>query len=363
MKILHCASHSQEEIIRESITILKKGGLIIVPSDTVYGIAVDATNHEAVEKLIRLKSRPPGKAISVFCGSMNLLLQQVEVSESQEKTLQNILPGPFTVVLTSRHCVDQLLEAENGTLGVRLPEYDLVNKLVTEFGNPVTATSANRAGQSPHYSIQALLNTLSDEKQGLIDLVIDAGNLPQRKPSTVVDMTSDNLKVLREGDFSSFLQPAGDTQEFDSQSEEETQKIAHNIIKENYMLAKDKPLVFIFTGTLGSGKTIFTKAIAEYIGVDNIISPTYVIYYEYEAKTEPVKKLVHIDLFNIKEESEFKHLGLNEFYKPGNILSIEWGEKSEFLLKELQSISNCIQIDIKYTSQTSRHITVRKYFL
>ncbi|MBP9815882.1 threonylcarbamoyl-AMP synthase [Candidatus Woesebacteria bacterium] len=349
--------------LHEALKVLKNGGLVIVPSDTVYGVAVDATNENAVKKLIEFKSRPPGKAISVFCGSIERLQEYVEVSGSQENIINELLPGPYTLVLTSKHKVSSLLEAENGTLGVRVPQADFVNELVNAFDRPITATSANRAGQSPHYSVEALLNSLSEEKKKLIDYIVDAGKLPQRKPSTVVDMTSDSLEILREGDFSAFLQPPHKQEEFDSNSEEETQKIAYRIIEENYTFAKEKPLVFIFTGTLGAGKTVFTKSIATFLGIDNVVSPTYVIYYEYEAKKEPVKNFIHIDLFNVKEESEFKHLGLNEFYKSGNILSIEWGEKSGFLLKELQNISNCIQIDIKYTSSSSRHITVKTYFV
>ena len=138
--------------LHEALKVLKNGGLVIVPSDTVYGVAVDATNENAVKKLIEFKSRPPGKAISVFCGSIDRLMEYVDVSASQKNVIKELLPGSYTLVLASKHKVSSLLEAENGTLGVRVPQSDFVNELVNAFGRPITATSANRAGQSPHYS-------------------------------------------------------------------------------------------------------------------------------------------------------------------------------------------------------------------
>ncbi|KXK12239.1 MAG: Threonylcarbamoyl-AMP synthase [Microgenomates bacterium OLB23] len=235
---------------------MQQGGLVIVPSDTVYGVSVDATNQEAVKKLINFKSRPPGKAISVFCGTIERLKEYVEVSPAQEKLLHKLLPGPYTMVMHSKHKVNALIEAENGTLGVRIPDADFANDLVNAYNAPITATSANKAGQSPHYSVDALLNSLSDEKKQLIDLIVDAGKLPIRKPSTVIDMTKDEMKVLREGDFTSLLQLQGSREELDSESEEETKNIARALIEKNYMRAKHKPLVFIFSGTLGAGKTV-----------------------------------------------------------------------------------------------------------
>ncbi len=362
MKTLHLTEKNKEKIIIEAKKILSEGGLIIVPSDTVYGVSVDATNQMAVEKLINFKSRPPGKAISVFCGSVERLKKYVEVSKAQEKLINKLLPGPYTLVLQSTHKVNQLIEAENGTLGVRIPDADFANALVNAYDKPVTATSANRAGQSPHYSIEALLNSLSEEKKQLIDLIIDAGKLPIRKPSTVVDMTQDEMAVLREGDFTSLLQLQGDKEEYDSSNEEETQHIANELIKRHYTRAQDKPLIFIFSGTLGAGKTVFVKSMAKYLGINDVVSPTFVVYYDYDVDNKVVKKFIHVDLYRLKENEEFKHLGLQEYLKAGHIMCIEWSEKSEEFLQQINKSALFIYVDIAYTGAQSRHITIQKNF-
>lgn len=362
MKIVSLTKKNTTSVIDEAVRILHEGGLVIVPSDTVYGVSVDAKNEKAVKKLIQFKSRPPGKAISVFCGNIDRLKKYVEVSPSQNTLIEKLLPGPFTLVLQSLHEVDPLIESENGTLGVRIPENDFVNELVNTYDMPITATSANRAGQSPHYSIEALLNSLSEEKKSLIDLIIDAGSLPHRKPSTVVDMTKDTLSVLREGDFGPLMQLKGNKEEFESESEAETAQIARTTIEKYYVCAKEKPLVFVFTGTLGAGKTVFVKSMATFLGVSDVVSPTFVIYYEYDVAKNPVYKLIHADLYRIKEASEFEHLGLEEYIKPGHVVCIEWSEKSELFLSKYIEDINCVYVDIEYTGEASRHITIQKNF-
>ncbi len=363
MKILSLTTKNKDEVIDQALKIFHNDGLVIVPSDTVYGVSVDACNEKAVQKLIYFKSRPPGKPISVFVGTMQRLQKFVETSPSQIAILSSLLPGPYTLVLPSLHNTSQLLESEQGTLGVRIPENDLVNELVNSYGTPLTATSANRAGQSPHYSVDALLNALSDEKKSMIDLIIDAGKLPQRKPSTVVDMTKDTLSILREGDFGTLLQLQSEKEEYDSKSEEDTKTIASNVIEKYYARAKEKPLVFVFTGTLGAGKTVFVKSMATFLGVEKVVSPTFVIYYDYDAHKDPVKKFIHADFYRLKDTSEFDHLGIEEFLKPGNVMCIEWSEKSEEFLNKFNNAMNCVSINIDYTGESSRHITIQKNFV
>jgi L-threonylcarbamoyladenylate synthase len=238
--------------------VLKQGGLVIFPSDTVYGLLVDATNEEAVKKLIAFKNRPPGKAISVFV-TERFLNEHVTVNDSQQKLLEKLLPGPFTVILDSQHNVSKLLESEKGTLGIRIPDYELVQELVKAFGKPITATSANLGGRPPHYAVETLLKELPESKKQLIDLFVDAGKLPRNKPSTIVDLTTPQLKILRQGDV--LLK---DQQTFITDTPIQTRKTAQYILKKALESHKDKPIVFILEGDLGSGKTVFVKGLAEY---------------------------------------------------------------------------------------------------
>ena len=360
MKILKI-SHNHNKVINSTLKTLKLGGLVVFPSDTVYGLLVDATNEEAVRKLIEFKNRPAGKAISVFVSDFEMMKDIVLVGTIHELSLRSLLPGPFTVVLNSKHRTDRLLESEKGTLGVRIPMYRHIKVLVKRFGKPVTATSANLSNNPPHYSVKTLLSKLSGSKKKLIDLIVDAGKLPRNKPSTVIDLTQSEVKILRKGSFN-FLRK----EKFISKSPEETKKIAKDILK-NVGTGRDlsviKPLIFIIEGELGVGKTIFVKGLGETLGIKNIISPTFVIYYEYGIGKSKVKsqksKFIHLDLYNIEEREEFKDLGIERLLKPGHILCFEWGEKAREIIELLKSKGKIVYVKMRYLSEKKREVIIK----
>lgn len=334
------------------VDILKKGGLVVVPSDTVYGLVVDATNEKAVQKLIQFKNRPPGKPISIFVEDFPMLKRYVEVNEKQMKILKELLPGPFTVILKSTHKTCGALESEKKTLGIRIPDNQFVINLVKNFGKPLTATSANLAGRPSHYSIESLLNELPDSKKKLIDLIIDVGQLPRNKPSTVIDLTAPQLKIIRQGDLVITRKKT-----YISRSPTQTKKIARYLLKKELVDAK-KPLVFIIEGELGVGKTIFVKGIGEILGITDIISPTFVIYYEYSINKNNLKNFYHFDLYEVEEKEEFKYLKIEKLLKPGNILCFEWGEKTGEVFTLLKQKGRVIYVRMKYISKNQREIFV-----
>lgn len=340
--------NNQLRLINFTLKILNQGGLVIFPSDTVYGALVDATNEKAVKKLIEFKNRPPGKPISIFVSDFEMLKKQLIINSQNLVILQKILPGSFTIVLRSKHNVSRLLESEKKTLGVRLVKYQLVLDLVKKFGKPITATSANLAGKSPHYSVKTLLNNLPKRKKLLIDLIIDAGKLPKNKPSTVIDLTTSEIKIIRKGNLD-FLS----SKKFVSKSPEETKKIAGKLLKD--FLKIKQPLVFIIQGDLGVGKTVFVKGLGEKLGIDNIISPTFVVYYEYDIKN---RKFFHLDLYNVEEKEEFKQINIEKMLRPGNILCFEWGEKTGEILDLLKNKVKIIYIKMKYLNESSREIII-----
>ncbi len=353
METFNLTNNNFPEAIKKTLIVLSQGGLVIAPSDTVYGALVDAQNDKAVQKLIAFKNRPIGKSISVFMADFSMTKKYIEVTSDQEKMVTAMLPGSFTIVLPSKHHVSKLLESEKGTLGIRVPYYPFITSLVHLYKKPITATSANLAGRSPHYSIASLMANLPDAKKKLIDLVIDAGKLPRNKPSTVMDLSGDQIKILRKGDIM-FIQE----EKFTSHSPKQTKKFAQSIVKKYLAKKPDRPLIFLLQGELGVGKTIFVKGAAEIFNIKNIISPTFTVYYEYQITKHPwLQNFYHFDLYNIEEKNEFEHLGINLLLKKEHIFFIEWGEKTGEILEFLQKKAKLILIKLRYISDKERLIS------
>lgn len=329
---------------RTIIKVLKKSGLVVFPSDTVYGALVDATDKKAVTKLLQFKNRPPGKAISVFVSDLKMAEFYVKIKNKQKKILKELIPGPLTIVLSSKHQTDRRLESEKGTLGIRLPLFDSIVRLVSQYKKPLTATSANLGGQSPHYSVDSLLKQLPKKKQQMIDLIVDLGKLPYNKPSTVIDLSEERLKILRQGDLN-----FKNTKTWISSSPSQTKKIAQYLLKKNLFFCQTSPLIFIIEGDLGVGKTIFVKGLGEGLGIKKIVSPSFVIFYEYQASHHLfAKKIIHFDLFNITDQEELSSLKINSLLNSGNIIAIEWGEKIGEIYYQLKEKGKIIYLQIKY---------------
>lgn len=350
MKIIKLTHDSLDLVVQA----IHKGGIVVFPSDTVYGLLCDATNEQAVKKLIEIKNRPWGKPISVFVDGFPMIGQLVKLDKNIH-TLESLLPGPFTVILSSRHKVVSLLESERGTLGVRLTQFPLLIELVQRVGKPVTATSANISGKSPHYTVSGYLKELSSKKKELLSLVCDHGKLPRNKPSTIVDLTKGQLHLLRKGD----IVPYSHTDEFTTNTAKETQKYARFIFEQKlFNFPIDKPIIFIIRGEMGVGKTVFAKGIGEALGVTDIVSPTYVVYFDYKATHKKVDTFVHADLYNIETKEEFDYLAMEKYLKPRTIWCVEWGEKIGSLFHVIKKHAKVIFVQMSYVNINKRRIQI-----
>ena len=393
MRIINLTTTNHQEIISQSLLVLRSGGLVVFPSDTVYGLLADATNSKAVDKLLAFKDRPTGKAISVFVADKKMAEEYViiskldsnEINQNANNIIKNLLPGPFTIICNSRHKTDSRLEAENGTLGIRIPDYPLIAELLNQFGKPITATSANTSGNPPVHSISALLKTLSQKKKNALNLVVDAGILPKNKPSTVIDTTTGQLKTLRIGN----LLPRT-SRSLISKSERETKELARFLATKFIKKNLSRPLVFLLEGDLGAGKTIFAKGLGKALGVkEEVTSPTYTLCYEYqinpptgklelfatassndsslssfdteehcpnmtEANTKP-GKFIHYDLFRLETSEELKEINFLDSFSCGNIYAIEWPERmSAEIISALKNLAEIIYVKIKTVSENER---------
>lgn len=366
MKVISVQKTNKQEIIKETVKALKAGGLVIYPTETCYGAGVDATNQEAVNKLLVYKRRREGKAVSIAVSNQKMAQKYVILNETAQSLYQNFLPGPLTVISKSKGKVAKGLEAEDRTLGIRIPNYSLIIEIIKKFGRPITTTSANAAYKKTPYCLEDILKNTTKKQQALVNLFLDAGKLPSNPPSTVVDTLLNEPRVLRCGEIK-IPEKAG--QVFISNSEEETQKIASRILSSHISHITSHALIFALQGELGSGKTQFAKGLGKALGIrENIISPTFILVREYKFKPQQFNHLAiwpfshsifyHIDTWRMKDASELLELGFEKMLVPGNIIAIEWLQKVKPILEEIakQKKAHVIWVEIEVLFPTKRKI-------
>ena len=340
--------------INTAIQTLKNGGLIIYPTETCYGIGADATNPKAVKKVYDFKGQRR-KPILVAVSDKKMAQDYVELNQAAESLYKNFLPGPVAVVSKSKGKLTKILEGGTGNLGIRIPAFPIILSLIQRFGKPITSTSANTSGKKTPYSLEDIKKYTSDKKLKLVDLFLDAGRLPQHPPSTVVDTTLNEPAILRQGEITI---PNISGQNFISNSEEETKKIAGQIFERCRNLLENKPLIFALQGELGSGKTRFAKGLAKALGIKvNVPSPTFALCREYPFRTfehSNIRTFFHLDTWRMQEGEELKELGFEKMLKSGNVIAIEWLQKVKPILKKSKAL--VIWITIETISETKRRI-------
>lgn len=182
--------------IDKAVEILRDGGIVVYPTDTAYGLGVDATNESALAKLYRLKGRDFTKPTHVIVKNWQMLKELCYPNSSAFKIYKAFMPGPITLVLPKRKHVSDTLTAGLNTLGVRIPNNVVTRKISILFGKPFTTPSANRSKAKTPYSLAEVRNVLDINQ---VDLLLDAGKLPNTLPSTLVDLTGEKPVILREG--------------------------------------------------------------------------------------------------------------------------------------------------------------------
>ncbi len=175
-----------------------KDGIVLFPTDTQYGLGVDALNADALKRLRALKGRDDGKPISVMVSDMDMAAEYAEVTPLAERLAEQFLPGKLTLVLSAKSVLPEELTAGTGTIGIRIPNHLLCLSMVRELGRPITATSANMSDKEPEKTPEKILAQFG-AKASDISKVIDLGELPESLPSTVVDARTETPIILREG--------------------------------------------------------------------------------------------------------------------------------------------------------------------
>jgi L-threonylcarbamoyladenylate synthase len=189
-------------ILNHAVDILKRGGVLVIPTETAYGLAADATNKKAIMKIYKIKGRTFNKFLPLIANSINQINKYFKVGKKELELLRKY--KGLTVILgfkiyDLRFKNIYKLKGQNSA-AVRISTNKVANLLANKLGRPITATSANLSGGENCYSIGAALGQLSKQKYQP-DLILDAGKLKKRKPSTIVKVQGNKIKLLRQGEI------------------------------------------------------------------------------------------------------------------------------------------------------------------
>lgn len=185
----------QARLIDQVVEVMRFGGVICYPTDTMYGIGCDIFNQKAVKRVYQIKRRPKGKPFSFMCDSLTNISSYGHVSNSAYRIMRKCLPGPYTFVLSGTKLVPKIMLTRQKTVGIRVPDHPICLHLIEALGNPVLNTSAQEEGE------EELVRSALDAEEYFgrqVDLIIDGGEIIP-EPSTVVSLLDDPPQVLRQG--------------------------------------------------------------------------------------------------------------------------------------------------------------------
>ena len=186
------------QLLNQAVELLKDGGVVAFPTDTVYGVGVDPLQPQAVRKLYRIKGRPDNKPIAILVGSIEDVERVAQSpSEPFSRLADRFWPGGLTLILEARDLPPEITAGGN-TVGVRMPDHPLTLELLREFGGPIATTSANRSGEDPATSAREVDAQLGDR----VNLIVDGGDTITKVASTVLDLSASPPRILRHGGIS-----------------------------------------------------------------------------------------------------------------------------------------------------------------
>ncbi|MBU3713426.1 MAG: threonylcarbamoyl-AMP synthase [Ferruginibacter sp.] len=187
----------QPRLIQQVVDCLTSGGIIIYPTDTIYGLGCDISKPKAVEKICRIKGTDPAKAqLSFICKDLSHLSDYTKsINTPLFRLLKSHLPGPFTFILPASKQVPKILQSKKSTIGLRIPDNTICQTILKELGHPILSASLPD-GNIEEYTDPEIIYDIFKDK---VDLVIDGG-IGGMTPSTIVDCTGDEWEILRQGE-------------------------------------------------------------------------------------------------------------------------------------------------------------------
>lgn len=180
-----------EDIVSEAINVLANGGVILYPTDTVYGLGANIFDNRAVRRIFEIKQRSLLKPLSILVSDLNAIDLVAKVSLNQKELIRDYLPGPYTFILKKRKIIPRVITSGSSYVGVRVPDNQLACRLSSLF--PITTTSANLSDDEVLSNPCEILKQLDCD----VDLVIDVGDLNSNKPSSIIDLSGIKPKIIR----------------------------------------------------------------------------------------------------------------------------------------------------------------------
>lgn len=187
---------TDKQVIQKAVRILQTGGVVMHPTETCYGLAVDVRNKEALEKLYKIKLRDANKPVSILVANLEMAQKYGEFSKKALQLAEKYWPGPLSILVPRTKNLPKFLNVEQEFVGIRCADHQFSRDLVEAFGFPITTTSANLANQAPLY--EADLSGFGELVKN-IDFVVDGGKIFENKPSTIVKVCGDMIEVVRQG--------------------------------------------------------------------------------------------------------------------------------------------------------------------
>ncbi len=187
----------QQRNIQTVIDVLKNGGVIIYPTDTIYGLGCDIYNVKAIERIARIKNIDPKKAqFSFICSDLSHLSDYTKaISTPVFRILKKVLPGAYTFILPASKEVPKLLKSKKDTVGIRVPDHQITQEIVKQLGHPIMSVSLPMDADVEYYNDPEIIH---EQFENLVDIVVDGG-VGGIVPSTVIDCTSGSPELIREG--------------------------------------------------------------------------------------------------------------------------------------------------------------------
>ncbi len=199
MKYYNWIKSIDEKELNEVIEILKNDGIIIFPTETVYGIGGNALSNEVIDRVYEAKKRPREKAVNIMVSNINEIKKYADITcELEQKIIEKCMPGPITLILKKKENFGDYFTADNDTIGVRIPDNKIINSILDKIDFPIIAPSANISGQPSGIDVNGIIDDFRDS----VDAIIDGGQAKLGLGSTIIKVIDGEINILRAGKLS-----------------------------------------------------------------------------------------------------------------------------------------------------------------